>query len=205
MTGRFSRGEAAAVFGILLSCCLAFFLLGVYAGRTFFVPKALEPAPALDPAPAAASAAPQDLDFYSGMVASEGDSKTVEPETSDPGEPRRSGEPVRKEASGATSGDPEAVVPAPVDSPPTDPAARFWTVQVGALDKPEEARQVILRLEAKGYSARLVSPTEGGGAFYRVWVGEFEDEAAARRFEERLKGDGFNTYAKKVEEPGRPR
>ncbi len=190
MTNRLSRGEAAVFLGLLFCGCLAFFLLGVYAGMR----SVAEPRTAVETAQTTKSAAavPQDLGFYRDMLSGPdkggqgaADSSSVEPPVATKPEPDPADPPVSAE-------------PAPEAAPHT-----FWTVQVGALDSADEARQVIIRLEARGYSARLVEPRAGVKDFYRVWVGEFEDSAAAHAFEERLKADGFHTYSKRVEEPDR--
>ncbi len=189
MTNRFSRGEAAAFLGLLFCGCLAFFLLGVYAGRRSV---AAPTAAAENDHPAQVATVPQDLGFYQDMLSS-GGKEAKEAVDSSPSQAPSANEPEPRSVEVAT----------PVPPPPSAPPRVFWTVQVGALDSAEEAKQVIIRLEARGYSARLVEPRPGVKDFFRVWVGEFEDATAARAFEERLKGDGFHTYSKRVEEPDR--
>ncbi len=58
----------------------------------------------------------------------------------------------------------------------------------------------MLRLEAKGFSARIQPPTpELGDRFYRVWVGEFDTIEEARAKEAEVKSAGFLTYVRKTE------
>lgn len=198
MANRFSRGEAAALFGLLFCGCLAFFLLGVYAGRRSLETPAVAVAKS-DSAPV--PAVPEQLGFYRDMLSS-GQPK-AEPSVDSTESIAGSGTSPTGTQAGQTTSDPSVSTPAPTPAPSGAPRRVYWTVQVGALDTAEEAKQVIIRLEARGYSARLVEPREGVKDFYRVWVGEFEDGPAARNFEEKLKADGFHTYPKKVEEPNR--
>ncbi len=189
MTNRFSRGEAAAFLGLLFCGCLTFFLLGVYAGRRSVEAPST---PIETTKPAQTATVPQDLGFYRDMLPSGEEGEKAS----------RDGAPAQPPS--ANQPEPEPVeATSPAASAPGAPPRAFWTVQVGALDSADEAKQVIIRLEARGYSARLVEPRQGVKDFYRVWVGEFEDGAAARAFEERLKADGFHTYPKRVEEPDR--
>jgi cell division septation protein DedD len=73
-----------------------------------------------------------------------------------------------------------------------------YTVQVGAFAAEVEARQILIRLEAKGYSSLLMPPSDSD-PYYRVSVGEFATDQEALGMEEELSKDGFLTYTKRIQ------
>jgi len=79
-------------------------------------------------------------------------------------------------------------VPEPVDA---------YTVQVGAFTREVDARQTLVRLEAKGHSA-IVRNSSVEDPFYRVWVGEFKTPQQAAEKNELLRQEGFSTYIRKI-------
>ncbi len=185
-----------ALYGTILVCALVFFLLGVYVGSRMASDR---------PRPAAASTAQQpvddprpQLDFYEELMPREGD-------------PQGTGEATSEDASGPAPQEPAdaqqpdtPAVETPVEgaasepSPAPAPGPDVYTIQVAAFKTAPEARQVLIRLQAKGYDAKLVEPTQADPQFYRVWVGGFDRRAEATKLEARLKADDFPTYLKKV-------
>lgn len=194
-----------ALYTTILLCALFFFLLGVYVGN-----RLADGRPAAAEPEAQASELVDDprtkLDFYEEM---QGGSE---------------GEPAPEEGSGPDSEEsgPEIVVdPGPAGRPPP-PASEGgsnpgrsessgeeqgteagvgerYTIQVAALKTAAEARQVLIRLKAKGYAAELVGPTSDDAEYYRVWVGSFQRADQAELLEQQLKSDDFQTYLKKVD------
>lgn len=82
----------------------------------------------------------------------------------------------------------------------TDETEARYTIQIGAFSTEQEARQILLRLEAKNFPARLHSPVAGESPpYYRVWVGGFSTASEARWLEEQLKEQSFPTYLKKLD------
>lgn len=199
MKRRFQPREALLLYATAFGCALGFFLLGVYAGRSFF--PAAPPVTALPVDPARGESAKADLNFYKDLVPPDAD-KTRPDEPGQPAGPATGAAVPEGSPSAATpSGDaPAGGAPAEKTTGAAPSPRRFVTVQVGALSTMGEARQMMIRLEAKGYLGRLVEPAEPGD-FFRVWVGEFDSEAEARGLEERLKSDDFPTYVKTVKEP----
>ena len=62
-----------------------------------------------------------------------------------------------------------------------------YTVQVTALRGPDGARQVAVRLLAKGFPAYVLQPASGAPvAMYRVRVGRYIDRGEAEQMLQRL-------------------
>lgn len=82
----------------------------------------------------------------------------------------------------------------------TEPPAptEIYAIQVIATISEQEARQTLLRLEAKQFSSRLVEPAAGKDRYYRVLVGEFAVMVEAQEMEARLRESGFPTFIRKV-------
>ncbi len=101
----------------------------------------------------------------------------------------------------------------PVRTPPLirdEPGATLgfplgaFTIQIGAVGSEKEARELMLRLENRGYTGILDRPANGE-RFYRVRVGAYPDRASAARAERLLKDEGFPTYVKKIQTGGSAR
>ncbi|RPJ83323.1 MAG: SPOR domain-containing protein [Acidobacteria bacterium] len=76
-----------------------------------------------------------------------------------------------------------------------------FTIQIGAVNSEQEARQLIVRLQDRGYTGILDRPA-GTDRFYRVRVGSYPDRTSAGRAERLLKEEGFPTYVKKIQTGG---
>ncbi len=79
----------------------------------------------------------------------------------------------------------------------------MFSIQVGALKTEEEARKMIVRLEARGYTGILDKPVSQKDPFYRVRVGSYPSREDAARAEALLKDEGFLTFIKKMAPAGR--
>lgn len=65
----------------------------------------------------------------------------------------------------------------------------LFVVQVGAFDNHNNAKGLVKKLRAKGYSAYITSENP-----YKVQVGAFESRQAATEMEQKLKKDGFPVF-----------
>jgi cell division septation protein DedD len=81
---------------------------------------------------------------------------------------------------------PAAAAPAPRPAEPAEPAGNGYAIQVAALAKLQEAEAIAARLNSKGYSAYVVSPTAGAPSVFRVRVGKFKDRREADTVAARL-------------------
>lgn len=187
MAARLNPKETAWLYGVIFSCSLVFFLLGVFVGKRYFagVQEVVEALPG--ESSSVEDVKPQ-LDFYEELMTPAGDAQTAE-DTAEP---------------------PHVTITVPAEDPsgpsPDRPQERaadstFYTVQVAALKSADDAQRVVLRLETKGYSARIVQPQPDDNEYYRVWVGEAETRELASQLESQLKQDRFHTFVKKVQRP----
>jgi cell division septation protein DedD len=78
------------------------------------------------------------------------------------------------------------------------PVGPFFTIQLGALKTEAEARRLLTRLEARGYTGIMDKPV-GRDVYYRVRVGSYETREAAQRAEALLREAGFMTFIKKID------
>ncbi len=190
-----------ALYATILACALFFFLLGVWVGSRL---SAGSPAAVSLPASTEPVEDPRsELGFYEELTTPRDERPE---EARDPAgeqsEPSRAApqvviEPaVAKPASRPPEEKPPAV--APRQGSTAERLERF-TIQVGAHRTASEARQIVLRLQSKGYAAELIEPIPSDSEFYRVWVGAFPTREEAVRLERELKKDEFPTYVKKVD------
>ena len=71
--------------------------------------------------------------------------------------------------------------------PAIQPAGRY-TIQVGAFQKEEEARQIVNNLKSKGYPAFIkATDIPGKGTLYRVRIGTFNTRVTAKLYATNLK------------------
>ena len=87
----------------------------------------------------------------------------------------------------------------PSSTPPAasagEPAGSGFAIQLTALANREEADSIVKRLNAKGYSAYVMSPAAGAPTVFRVRVGKFKDRREAEAVAERLqKEEQFNPW-----------
>lgn len=180
MRPRLSFGEAVHVYLLVLAFAGVLYLIGLFVGKNYqgvtpsdaeIVKATMEPVEDLS----------TQMEFYEQLS----DGPTVKaPEN------RPSGGDELEAASEETS---EVGVAAA-------PAGIMYTIQLGAHSTEEEARQLLMKLEAKNFSGRIRGPSgnEQPG-YFRVWVGEFSAMEAARPMEAQLKEAGFYTYIRRVE------
>lgn len=179
MKPKLSSRQSFTLYGIVLGFLLFFYVLGLLIGKNYFGVKeaAVERFPiSTTPVPDVKS----QLDFYQQVVV-----------------------PPPSAARKPSTAQPET--PAPGKKTTPEPAGAFeYTIQVGALSTEEDAQQILIRLEAKGYSGRVQLPQGEADRYYRVLVGEFDTAERARRMQARLKEDRFPTFIKKLEVRGAP-
>ena len=180
MRPRLSFGEAVHVYLLVLAFAGVLYLIGLFVGKNYqgvtlsdaeIVKATMEPVEDLS----------TQMEFYEQLS----DGPTVKAPENWP-----SGGDELEAASEETS---EVGVAAA-------PAGIMYTIQLGAHSTEEEARQLLMKLEAKNFSGRIRGPSgnEQPG-YFRVWVGEFSAMEAARPMEAQLKEAGFYTYIRRVE------
>ncbi|MBI4447223.1 MAG: SPOR domain-containing protein [Acidobacteria bacterium] len=180
MRSKLDTGKALVLYGFATAFLLGAFLTGLYLGKSQTdMPVQAEDktpttlAPVEDPKPK--------LEFYEGVLNPDPDGDA--PSTPPQGE------------TGEVSVEPEET------SPDTDPGTEVFTIQVAALRTESEARQMMLRLEAKGFPGSVQAPSPGNDAFYRVYVGEFMSMTEAREMESKLRENAFPTFVRPLETP----
>lgn len=175
MKAKLSAIQAFSLYGLVLGFIFLFYVSGLFMGRNYFLPAAQSN----ENTPVNSVPVPDvkpDLDNLNQLIAPpQGQSQLKEP----------------TDESGQTA-NVETEPPAPTE---------IFTIQVIATISEPEARQTLLRLEAKGFSSRLVEPAPGKDRYYRVEVGEFAVMVEAQEMEARLKESGFPTFIKKTRLP----
>ncbi|MCZ6485532.1 MAG: SPOR domain-containing protein [Acidobacteria bacterium] len=180
MKAKLSPRESMALYGVVLGFIFLFYLLGLFLGRDHFVEaRTTDGSFSLSDTPVQDLQPP--LDFYQRlMVPSEPEQESA---------PSADGFPVAAEVSEEDSA-------GPLEDSSTNPAEPF-TVQVGAFTAEVDARQILIRLEAKGYAGAL-RHSSSQDPYYRVWVGEFKTVEEVAQMNDLLRQDGFLTYIRKV-------
>jgi cell division septation protein DedD len=181
--------EALVLYGLGLAVAFGFFLLGLNWGRIGNA-ETRSTAPAQMPVPSASqvSETTTRLDLYT-PVAPKPDSAV--PDQGSAAGISKAEEPV------------SSFVDPPADEADVIPAfGEALTIQVGALNSEAEARKLLLRLEARGYSGILDLPKPNVDKYYRVRIGTYDSRDAAKRVEALLKSEGFLTYIRKLEPGG---
>ncbi len=198
MKGRLTPKESFVLYGAWLVVAFALFLLGLYWGKG--QATGLSQEIVTQPVGSALPAAPRtqlqtrlDLPTNETSPAVE-DQQAAAPVSSAPADSPASAEVKTPLASpGANAASP---VKPPV--PASSPGKEVFSIQVGALNTEEEARKVIVRLEARGYTGILDKPVSQKDPFYRVRVGNYASREDAVRAEALLKDIGFLTFIKKI-------
>ncbi len=179
LESRLKPRDTMRLYGVVLGVLFLFYLLGLFLGRNLFlearhqeagIPMGQTPLEDIKP----------ELDFYEGLIG-----------------------PLVKPPDSSVSEDKIPAVPEPLEKsstaePSTALVADAYTVQVGAFTAEVDARQILIRLEAKGYASLLMSPSDSD-PYYRVSVGEFATDQEALGMEEELRRDGFHTYLKRIQ------
>lgn len=181
MRPRLSSGQVFGLYALAVGFLFLFYVMGLFVGRHYFVeggsPHENVPGPQ-----APLGDVKSQLEFYQQDW-------------------------LRGPSSSAEGSGPPSVLPADPALQPgvgeepgeiEEPPAPFeiYTIQVAAVRREQDARQILLRLEAKGYAARLQPPR--ADPYYRVLVGEFATQGEAQEIQSRLRDDGFSTFLKKV-------
>jgi cell division septation protein DedD len=185
MTKKYEPRKITGLFGVILVCFFLVFLLGVWVGKGFSSgPLELKRAATDEPD---STLDRSQLGFYQDLVQRD---RPQIPEAEEDVSMDTNAENQPQTTLPPSSADFDPSVSEPSQVIPTD---RPFTVQVSAVESRDEARQVLLRLQAKGYAPDFIEPGDENG-FYRLWVGEFPSKEAAREMENRLKVDQFPTY-----------
>ncbi len=168
------------LYGLLVGFIFIFYLLGLFIGKNQFVEAStndtnlpLSETPVQDLKP--------ELDFYQRV--------TVPEDAEEENGPFEEVSPVSEETSREETS-------ATVEDSKLSPLSAY-TIQVGALTREVDARQLMVRLEAKGHSA-IVRNSTGEDPYFRVWVGQFKTPQQAAETNELLRQDGFLTYIRKI-------
>jgi len=168
------------LYGVLVGFVFIFYLLGLFIGKNQFVEARtndtnlpLFETPVQDLKP--------ELDFYQRVTVPE----DAEEERGHFEEVSPVSEETSREETSAT-----------VEDSKLSPLSAY-TIQVGALTREVDARQLMVRLEAKGHSA-VVRNSTGEDPYYRVWVGQFKTPQQAAETNELLRQDGFLTFIRKI-------
>ncbi len=80
-----------------------------------------------------------------------------------------------------------------VSALPADLSGLCYSVQVGAFSKPDNAQNLVKRLNAKDYPAYIEESGPPQGAKYRVKVGRFTNRDEAEKLQKRLSAEGYPT------------
>lgn len=180
--------KSFALYGVFLGLIFVVFVVGMLVGKEYFR-GSMPVTRGISFLPSTVENVKTDLEFYQSLM---------QPSDSD-----------NEQEIGA---DKEAVsfdeVPAIQVNPKgqekeKEQLRKLYTVQVGALTVEEDAREILNRLEGKGYPGMLRAPS-GEDRYYRIWVGQFQGVKEARNLEKRLREDGFLTYLKKVTNEEQP-
>ncbi len=62
----------------------------------------------------------------------------------------------------------------------------FYSIQVGAFSKQENARTILTGLEKVGYEGMIVEKKVGNRLFHAVWIGTFPDRESAEDYARRF-------------------
>ncbi len=168
------------LYGLLVGFIFIFYLMGLFIGKTQFVEAStndtdlpLSETPVQD-------LEPELMDFHERVTVPE----DAEEETGPFDQVSPVSEETPREETTTTA---EVSKPSPLSA---------YTIQVGALTREADARQLLVRLEAKGHSA-IVRNSTSEHPYYRVWVGQFDTPQQAAETNELLRQEGFSTYITK--------
>jgi cell division septation protein DedD len=180
LKGKLDPRDTMRLYGVVLGVLFLFYLLGLFLGRNQIM-EARPKEVSLPMADTALADIEPGLDFYQRLMGpSVTESDPLVSEDVLPAVSVQLGEsPTTAEQSGALAFD-------------------VYTVQVGAFTAEIDARQILIRLEARGHASVLMNPS-ASDPYYRVYVGEFATDLEALAMEEKLRKDGFLTYIKKIQ------
>jgi cell division protein FtsN len=184
---------------VILACVAGLFLIGLELGRNRLIGGKAEPGQAAVGNPGRSEAVEEGpVEVFKNLTPSTPAPPT---ETSEaPGSSETSSDKPPVEEPTRTSSPEKAKPESSGTLPESKQGGTHYTIQVAAHSSEQEAQQTLLRLEAKGFSARIQPPIPRlGDRFYRVWVGEFDSIEEARSKEAEVKAAGFLTYVRKTE------
>lgn len=168
------------LYGLLVSFIFIFYLMGLFIGKNQFVEAStndtnlpLSETPVQD-------LKPEEIGVHERVTVPE----VAEEENGPFDEVSPVSEEISREE---TSGTVEDSKPSPLSA---------YTIQVAALTREADARQLLVRLEAMGHLA-IVRNFTGEDPYYRVWVGQFKTPQQAAETNELLRQEGFSTYITK--------
>lgn len=199
MRPRFRPREALLLYLVLLACVAGLFLVGLELGRNRLIAGRTVSNRASAENPAQSQGAGNGpVEVFENLSAS-----SSPPSTESPAPSTSSDAPSDRPSAESTGGVNAPKQPKPEQAAPkpeSQEGGAHYTIQVAAHSSKQEAQQTVLRLEAKGFGARIQPPTPDlGDHFYRVWVGEFDTIEEARAKEAEVKSAGFLTYVRKTE------
>lgn len=179
MRPRLSFGEAVNVYVLVLAFGAALYLIGLFVGKSYQVER-LNDAEIAEASMKPVEDLSTQMEFYEQL--SDG-----------PAAKRLKTQPSGSEESDVAEKPPEVETA-------TASAGVGYTIQIGAHSTEEEARQLLMKLEAKDFSGQIRRPSGSEEPkYFRVWVGEFASMEAAQPVETQLKDAGFHTYIRRVE------
>jgi len=199
--GKLTPKESFVLYGVWIVVAFALFLLGLHWGKGQAPGLSQE----ISTQPAVGSVAQADprtqAETRLDLPNREAGPAAVDQQASVP--PPSSSSPAAAPAADEVK--PPETTPSASAQPAVKPAAsvpasgkEMFSIQVGALKTEEEARKVIVRLQARGYAGMLDKPVSRKDPFYRVRVGSYSTREEASRAEAVLKNEGFLTFIKKV-------
>ncbi len=179
MRPRLSFGEAVNVYVLVLAFGAALYMIGLFVGKSY------QAGTLSDGDIAEASMKPvEDLSTQMEFYEQLSDRPVARPPETQPSggdEPDVTAESLEVETANA-------------------PAGVVYTIQIGAHSTEEEARQLLMKLEARNFSGQIRSPRGSEQPrYFRVWVGEFASIEEGHPVEAQLKKAGFYTYIRRVE------
>jgi len=196
--GKLTPKESFTLFGVFIAAAFALFLLGLYWGKGQATGPGQEittqPVGSVLPAPPTDHAGTRlDLTNKETIPAVTDEQAPAPPSSSPAASPE-----VTEVKPAMTPRTPSADRPVNASVSASSPGKEAFSIQVGALKTEEEARKVIVRLQARGYTGILDKPVSRRDAFYRVRVGSYSTREEALRAEALLKDEGFLTFIKKI-------
>lgn len=202
MKPRFRPREAFLLYAILLACVAVLFMVGLELGRDRMLAGTTTPDRAAAESEDSPRAGQGPVEVFGDLSSKEGTTSPDEAATSSTEPEAAATELAAASGTSVTRETPTAEPVEPAGSPSREAEKQGvadYTIQVAAHSSREEAQQTLIRLEAKGFEARIQPPTEQlGDHYYRVWVGAFDSIEQARTRETELKAAGFLTYIRKT-------
>ncbi len=181
LRAKLSPRESMALYGVVLGFIFLFYTLGLFLGRDHFV-EARTTDGRLSLSDTPVQVLQPELDFYQRLMGRS--------------QPEQESAPSEDTSAVAAEVSREDHPAEPLEDTGISPS-ELYTVQVGAFTAEVDARQILVRLEAKGYPGAL-RHSSSQDPYFRVWVGEFKTVEEVAQMNELLRQDGFLTYIRKI-------